>query len=618
MFIRRTTVKSRHTGKAYYTYRLVENYRTSNGVRQRTLLNLGAHFDVPKEQWSALARRIEALLHGQLDLVPNELDPRWEATAQGYAAQIIRARGKSVGDESDNDSATADYQRVDISKLDLLYPRSVGVEAVALSALRQLGFDRKLQSLGLNTQQLPVAIGLIIGRMIRPGSELATHEWLQHQSGLGELLGHDFSTTALTRLYRVSDQVLGHKEALESYLFERQRDLFSLDETITLYDLTNTFFEGTAKANGKAKRGHSKEKRSDCPLVTLALVLDGQGFPKRSETFEGNVSEPKTLAAMLARLSPSRGKPGATVVLDAGLATAENIAWLRTQGYRYLAVSRSPKKLFDDEEATLIKDDGTVCIRAQRVLDEATGEVRLYCHSSQREEKERAIQRRFSERFEEELKHIADGLTKKGRVKKYDKILIRLGRLKQRYSRVVRFYEIRVQKDEETGNAKAIHWSRITAEEKTHLGVYCLRTNEAGWDEQTLWRTYIMLTDLEAVFRALKSELGLRPVYHHKTGRVDAHLFISVLAYHFVHTLRFQLKAQGINLSWEGIRRQLDGQDRVTVVLRRDDGQVCHIRKATRPEPRQQIILDALRLPHNPGSTHTTLIDSNERQSQQM
>jgi transposase len=391
-----------------------------------------------------------------------------------------------------------------------------------------------------------------------------------------------------------------------------------LDETITLYDLTNTFFEGTAKANAKANRGHSKEKRSDCPLVTLALVLDGQGFPKRSETFEGNVSEPKTLAAMLARLSPSRGKPGATVVLDAGLATAENIAWLRTQGYRYLAVSRSPKKLFDDEEATLIKDDGTVCIRAQRVLDEATGEVRLYCHSSQREEKERAIQRRFSERFEEELKHIADGLTKKGRVKKYDKILIRLGRLKQRYSRVVRFYEIRVQKDEETGNAKAIHWSRITAEEKTHLGVYCLRTNEAGWDEQTLWRTYIMLTDLEAVFRSLKSELGLRPVYHHKTGRVDAHLFISVLAYHFVHTLRFQLKAQGINLSWEGIRRQLDGQDRVTVVLRRDDGQVYHIRKATRPEPRQQIILDALRLPHNPGSTHTTLIDSNERQSQQM
>jgi transposase len=616
MFIRRTTVKSRRTGESYYTYRLVENYRTTNGVRQRTLLNLGAHFEVPKEQWSALARRIEALLHGQLDLMPNDLDPRWEATAQGYATQIIRARGRSTEEESQNGPELPDYQRVDISKLDLLHPRSVGVEAVALSALRQLGLDRKLQALGLNTQQLPVAIGLIIGRMIKPGSELATHEWLQHQSGLGELLGHDFSTTVLTRLYRVSDQLLGHKEELERYLFERQRDLFSLDETITLYDLTNTFFEGTAKANAKAKRGHSKEKRSDCPLVTLALVLDGQGFPKRSATFEGNVSEPKTLAALLARLSGSRGGSGATVVLDAGLATEENIAWLREQGYRYLVVSRSPKKVFDDEEATLIKEDGKVCIRAQRVFDEATGEVRLYCHSSQREEKERAIQRRFSERFEEELKNLADGLTKKGRVKNHEKILIRLGRLKQRYSRVVRFYEIRVEKDAETGNAKAIHWSRITAEEKTHLGVYCLRTNEAGWDEQTLWRTYIMLTDLEAVFRSLKSELGLRPVYHHKTGRVDAHLFISVLAYHFVHTLRFQLKARGIHLSWDGIRRQLDGQDRVTVVLRRADGKVYHIRKSTRPEPRQQIILDALQLPHYPGSTQNTLIDSNEAHQQ--
>jgi transposase len=138
-----------------------------------------------------------------------------------------------------------------------------------------------------------------------------------------------------------------------------------------------------------------------------------------------------------------------------------------------------------------------------------------------------------------------------------------------------------------------------------------LRTNEVHWNEQTLWRTYIMLTDLEAVFRALKSELGLRPVYHQKTGRVDAHLFISVLAYHLVHTLRLQLKAQGIHLSWESVRLQLEGQDRVTVILRRDDGKLYHIRKATRPEPRQQIILDALGLSHYPGGTQKTLIDPN-------
>jgi transposase len=612
MFIRRTTVKSRRTGKRYYTYRLVETYRTATGVRQRTLLNLGNRFEVPREQWSALAQRIEALLSGQLDLMPNGLDPRWETIAQGYAAQLIRARVEPTRKEGGEGSGMADYQRIDISQVDLLQPRSVGVEAVALSALHQLGLDKKLHSLGFNTQQLPVAIGLIIGRMIKPASELATHAWLHNQSGLGELVGHDFSDTALTRLYRVSDQVLRHKDALESYLFEQQCDLFGLDETITFYDLTNTFFEGDARANSKARRGHSKEKCSDCPLVTLALVLDGNGFPKRSETFEGNVGEPATLAAMLERLSTCPGKPTATVVLDAGLATEENIAWLKKQGYHYLVVSRSSKKTFDENKATLIKGDGKVCIRAQRVFDEATGEVRLYCHSSEREEKERAIQRRFCERFEDELRQMAEGLTKKGCIKNYEKILIRIGRLKQRYSRVVRFYEIRVEKDKETDNAKAIYWSRITAEENTHLGVYCLRTNEVHWNEQTLWRTYIMLTDLEAVFRALKSELGLRPVYHQKTGRLDAHLFISVLAYHLVHTLRLQLKAQGIHLSWESVRLQLEGQDRVTVILRRDDGKLYHIRKATRPESRQQVILDALGLSHYPGGTQKTLIDPNE------
>ena len=266
----------------------------------------------------------------------------------------------------------------------------------------------------------------------------------------------------------------------------------------------------------------------------------------------------------------------------------------------------------------MIKEDQGVRIRVQRVVDESTGEVRLYCHSSRREKKDRAIGRRFSERLEADLQHLAAGLTSKGRVKNYDKVLIRIGRLRQRYSRAARYYAIEVDKDQDRGNATAIRWSRITAEADTFPGVYCLRTNQDQCDDETLWRTYSMLTDLEAVFRSLKSELGMRPVFHHKSQRVDGHLFISVLAYHLVHTIRYQLKAQGSHLSWDGLRTQLEGQDRLTVVLKRDDGKRYHIRKASRPEPRQQVIYDALGIAHLPGKTEKTLADPETAVSAQM
>ncbi len=609
MYIRRTSIKSRRSGEPYYTYRLVESVRFKARVRQRTLLNLGRHFVVPREQWGPLAQRIEALLHGQLDLMPDELNPQWDGMAQEYAARILRDRGGMNSPASATQSDQPDYQCVDLASLDLIRPRSVGVEHVALGALQQLGLDRKLEALGFNRQEVPAAIGLIVGRMVQPGSELSTHEWLQQRSGLGELIGHDFNTTKLNRLYRVSDRLLQYRSELEAHLYDQERDLFALHETITLYDLTNTFFEGAALGNPQAQLGHSKEKRSDCPLVTLGLVLDASGFPRRSEVFAGNVSEAKTLEQMLGRLSTSAGAGGATVVLDAGIATEDNVQWLKSEGYRYLVVSRSRHRQFDEQQATLIKDDGKVRIQIQRVVDEASGEVRLYCHSSRREQKDRAIQRRFSQRLEEALQQLGEGLHKKGCVKQYDKVLTRIGRLRQRYSSVARYYDIQLDKDEDTGNATALHWSRNTTADQTHPGVYCLRTNQDQWDPQTLWRTYTMLTDLESVFRALKSELGLRPVYHQKPDRVSGHLFISVLAYHLVHSIRFQLKAHDIHLSWESLRCQLNGQDRVTAVMRREDGKIYHIRKATRPEPRQQVIVEALGLSGNPGGTEKALVD---------
>lgn len=604
MYIRRTAIKSRQTGEPYYTYRLVESIREGGRVRQRTRLNPGRHFDVPRAQWGALVQRIEHLVGGQQDLMPAYLDAQWEEAAQRYAAQLIRARASR--DESGS-GAGADYHTVDVDSLQLLRPRSVAIEHVGLAALRQVGLDRQLDTLGFNGPQKAAAIGTLIARMAAPGSELATFGWLQHQSALGELIDYDFPGLELKALYRISDQLLKHKAALEGFLYAQERTLFEFEEVITLYDLTNTYFEGTAQGNANAHLGKSKEKRSDCPLVTLALVLDASGFPKRSEIFAGNISEPKTLSKLLDKLVSGHTDTAPTVVLDAGIATEENIAWLVENGYRYLVVSRKRQRQFDPDAAVLIKEEENVTIRAQRVVNAETGEVELYCHSSQRENKERGIAELFAKRFEAALEKLAEGLHNKGAVKRYEKVLERLGRLRQKYSRAAQYYEVSVEKDPPSGKATAIHWQRTTPIAETLPGVYCLRTNEQDWDEATLWRTYTMLTDLEAVFRCLKSELGLRPIFHRKTDRVTGHLFISVLAYHLVHTLRFQLKAAGIHLSWEGIRRELAGQDRVTVTLKRADGKTVHIRKTTRAEPPQQVIYDALGISDRPGRTEKTI-----------
>jgi len=518
MYIRRTTIKSRQTGEPYYTYRLVESVREGAQVRQRTLLNLGRHFEVPREQWAALVQRIEQLLSGQPDLMPADLDPVWEEAAQRYAAQLIHTRA-SV--EEGRSTQAADYQNVDLDSLDLLRPRSVAIEHVALAALRQVGLDKKLAALGFNGPQQAAAIGTLIARMSAPGSELATHRWLQEQSALGELIDYDFLDMDLMALYRISDQLLKHKGALEGFLYEQERTLFDFQEVITLYDLTNTYCEGTAQSNTNAALGRSKEKRSDCPLVTLALVLDASGFPKRSEIFAGNISEPKTLEKMLGKLTSEQTPKAPTVVLDAGIASEENIAWLVQNGYRYLVVSRKRHREFDPDQASVIKEDGDLRIQAQRRVNPDTGEVELYCHSSQREKKEQGMAELFTKRFEAALAKLAEGLHKKGCTKRYDKVLERLGRLREKYARAAQYYDVTVDRDEASDKATAIRWTRTKAIEQTLPGVYCLRTNEDAWDEATLWRTYTMLTDLEAVFRCLKSELGLRPIYHRKTDRVS-------------------------------------------------------------------------------------------------
>jgi transposase len=603
MFIRRSPTRNKASGESYFTFRLVRSERIGGKVRQVTLLNLGRHFPVAQDDWPLLCGRIEELIGGQASLLPVELAASAERLGQRYAALLV---ARAVPPPSANAEAAAAKASpavaVDVGSLELVRPRSVGVEHVGLWALTTLGIVELLTEVGLNGVQRAAVIGNLIGRMAAPGSERATWQWLCQTSALGELLDVDYEGLSLMRLYRASDQLMRHRETIESHLFGRVRDLFGLDETITLYDLTNTYFEGAAAAQPQAQRGRSKEKRSDCPLVTLGLVLDGSGFVRRSRVLAGNAVEAHTLQGMLQGLNAA---PGALVVMDRGIATAANLRWLVEQGYRYLVVSRSGGRQFDPEQALAIATASGETLRVQKVLNGDGTEVRLYCHSPGREQKENAITARFITRFETGLQKLADGLTQPRGEKRLDRLQERIGRLKATSHGIGQHYQIELEADATGQKAVALRWQQqpVPGTMLTDPGVYCLASNETGWDEETLWRVYMMLTDLEAVFRCFKSELGLRPIFHAKQVRTEGHLFITVLAYQCVHLIRTELKKHGIDASWASLRQILAVQRRVTATFRQEDGRTLNVRKSTRAEPDLLNIYQALGLDAAPGGT---------------
>jgi hypothetical protein len=419
MYIRRVSTRRAASGEAYHSYRLVESRREGGRVRQIALLNLGCHFDLPEPLWPALCARLGQLLGSQGEWVPVDLPEAVEAQAQALAARLVARAPVKTG--------AADFVEVDVASLQLVQPRSVGVEQIALHALAQIELGPLLTSLGVNTVTRAMILAQVVGRMAAPGSELATWGWLNETSALPELLELSLTDLSIMRLYRAADVLMKHQGAIEAHLFGRVRDLFGLEATVTLYDLTNTYFEGAAAAIPKAKRGHSKEKRSDCPLLTLGMVLDASGFVRRSRMLSGNAVECRTLENMLRDLDTP---PGALIVMDRGIATEANLAWLREHGYRYLVVSRERTRSMPQGEMRLTTAGGDT-VQVEKVLDEAAGEVRLYCHSPRRELKETGINQRFCTRFEAGLQKLADGLSRPRGVKRPEQMHERIGKLKQ-------------------------------------------------------------------------------------------------------------------------------------------------------------------------------------------
>ena len=604
MYIRRSLTRTTANGTRYYSFRLCRGERIDGKVRQKTLLNLGAHFSIDKRYWRALCDRIEALLNGQLELIPMGVPAVVEQEAQHLADRLRTRSAQTVEPDATGRPARA-WHNVDVNSMKTIRPRTVGVEHAGLWAMEHLGLPELFEKLEMPRGLRYAATGSIIGRLAEPTSERATKKWLAAASGLDEFLGCDFEKMGDMQLYRASDVLQEHRETIEDHLFAQALDLFGLVPTVTLYDLTNSFMEGSAKGIDKAARGRSKEKRHGCPLLTLALVVDASGFVRRSRIFKGSVNEASTLKEMLESL---KAPGGARVVMDRGVATQERIDWLREQGYRYIVVSREGRKPFDEQQAEAIKTSSGSGVKVYR--EAAKDEVRVYCRSAARVAKEEAMMKQKAERFEEALGKLSEGLSRPRTQKRLDLIQERIGRLKQRFGGIGQHYDIDVETDEKGERATSITWKQ-TPKAGTMLtdpGVYCLRSNEMDLTAEELWRTYVMLTDLEAVFRSLKSELGLRPIFHYTGPRAEGHLFITVLAYQLVQVIRKRLRAAGLHSSWTTLRRILRRQVRATNVFKRKDGRTLHVRTSSQPDTELRAIYDALRIDPVPLGMQKTII----------
>jgi len=603
MYIIRTLSKSKkNSTEKYYTYRLIESTRIGKKVKKITLLNLGSDFNVEQEDWAELSSRINDILNQTPRLF--EIDKDLESLAQQYAMRIIASKAKIVKSEEDK------YKEIDVTTVKNSNPKQIGVEHIVHETIKKLELDSKLEDLGFTNIQVNSAIGTLVAKIAKPSSDIKTYNWLCSTSAINEILGCDFNQVSSNNIYRVADKLFSCKDELEVHLYNKQKEIFNYDETITLYDLTNTYFEGSAEDIERAKRGRSKEKRSDAPLVTLGLMLDSSGFVRKSEIFDGNIGEPTTFKGMLDKLKVNKTQNILTwnsslVVMDAGIASQENIDYLVANGYEYIVVSRKKDKQFDESKSTPVKLDSkeNVIVRAQKVINEESGEVELFVHSQARELKENAMQTRVQTIFLEKLQYLKDGLTIKRRTKKYEKVIESIGRLKQQYSAIAQYYNLSVTKDPNGDNAIDIIWKeKKSLDNKSSInGVYCLRSNNTTMDEKTLWKTYTTLTDLEAVFKSLKSELGLRPIFHQTQSRVDGHLFITLLSYSIIHTIRYKLKQKGIHYSWNTIREILETRDMITTSMRCKDGSMLYIRQSVELNDRQKEIYNALEIGHQAG-----------------
>jgi hypothetical protein len=606
MFIRRYKNTNKKTGKTYQYFAIVNSERIGNITQQKTILKLGSDFNLPEEKWGMLIKKVQKHLTGQQSLFETSFNKEYDILAKKIADEIIANRIEQQENITKTDNS--DIISVSRSGIDGENFRSVGVEHVALCGAQNLKLLEIFKSIGLDDEKAKIGLAAVVARMAHPGSERETFRWLNNDSSLCELLNVNIDYEKL--LHRIVEEIYDNKQKIEKKIIDNINHLINATSVAVFYDLTNTYFESNNSAE-KAKRGHSKEKRTDCPLITLAVVLDFYGYVIRSEIFPGNASEPKTMEVMLNKL---QAIPAGKVIMDRGIATADNIQWLNEHGYSYLVVNREQKRAFNFDQAIPIKTKSGNIVQIYKEFTDDMKEARLFCYSENRSLKESAIWQKKSTEFEEQLKKIDEGLTKKRCQKEKIAIERRIGRLFEKYSGISQHYSVSVEdnslikSENEQLIATKIQWSKkpVPGSMMEKPGVYCLRSNDLKMSPQDMWYLYSKLTDIESVFRSLKNELGLRPIYHHKESSIESHLFITVLAYQCVQYIRSTLKASGINQSWWSLRNCLASHGRMTFVLPKEEGSCELIRKTLKPEIGHVAIYRALRITNRPGVIRCT------------
>jgi transposase len=596
MYIRKST--RNYKGKTYTNHLLVESLQTPKGPRQRTICSLGSLEPGPAEDWLGLAHKLESALQEQESLPESPAEvQRWvEKTRQ-------RKKSTAPGDKHRSGSTVT----VDADKVDVECTREAGPVHVGHQLWRQLNLNQILQDAGLSQRACTLTEAMTLNRLISPSSEHAMPDWIR-RTALGDILKQDFSKLEDEALYRNLDRLHPNRETIERELAEKEKTMFDLDHTVYLYDLTSTYFEGQAKDNPQAKRGYSRDKRPDCKQVVVGLVLDRDGFPKAHEIFDGNRQDRRSLDQMLEALEKRTGqRPGATVIVDRGMAFDENLEQIRKRGLHYLVAGlQTERNQWLDE---LENDDGWEQVhrtpsprnpfqkksRVEIKRQQKDGLIYVLCRSEGREEKDRAIRERQEEKLIADL-HKLQRRVAKGRMKQESKIQQAIGRLLERYPRVVRYYEIGYDSAH-----TSLSWNEL-ADKKAIAqkldGSYVLKTDRQDLTADEIWRTYILLTRVEDAFRDLKSPLMERPIFHHLQNRTQTHIFLCVLAYHLLAAIEHRFLQAGIHTSWGTLRDQLRTHQVITIVLPDDQhGRVLKIRKATLPEPEHRQIYATLRIP---------------------
>jgi transposase len=552
-------------GKRHAYWALVESYRTARGPRQRVIAYLG---ELDEQGRLGVQRTAQPDPAPQADLFDPETSPEW---------------------------VEVDLRRVRVER-----SRSFGGGWLGLMLLRQLGLSELLEQLMPAGREevawSAMAEVLVLGRLFDPSSELHLAEHGYEASALAELLGVPAAKVNDDRLYRTLDRLLPHKAALEKHLKQRLGELFDLDYDLLLYDVTSTYFEGAAAANPQAQRGYSRDHRPDCKQVNIALVVSRSGLPLGYEVFAGNRSDVTTVQEIVEAMESKYGHANRIWVMDRGMVSADNVEFLQQGGRRYIL--GTPKSMLRKFEQQLLDSNWREVHAGLEVkLCPAPDgeEVFILCRSAQRQLKEQAMHDRFERRIEQKLEAMAEGCGK--RKQNPLRVAQQVGRLLGKNSRAAGLFQVDIEID--TQGSAHIRWCKLDQRRdwmKLSEGCYLLRSNVTDWSGEELWRAYIQLTEAEEAFRLHKSDLVMRPVWHHKQDRVQAHILVCFLAYVLWKTLGQWCQRAGLGDEPRKIFADLQQISLVDVVLPTRTGVSIRKRCVSRPTDHQAILLQRLGL----------------------